>query len=245
MKKFLFPLALACLIAPWAGAQNRAPRERTPAQTFGERATLRKLERSGKNWRTTARYPVFRADMPLTRYASWQSRLEAQRQSQEQIAQFKEYLAGDITPEAPYEFEFAPRLVFYGPNLISLQQNIYYFTGGAHPNSVTTTRNYGLNQGRPKRLTLGDFFRPGSNYRAATMAKVMDKLKTQGADWVVDGTVKDLNTEQLNNFTVDSSGLTWIFSPYEMGPYAAGYIEARLNIGELGPNFRRELLKEQ
>ena len=106
------------------------------------------------------------------------------------------------------------------------------------------TRNYGLSNARPKLLTLGDFFRLGADYRAATMPKVPAKLNDQGANFVVDGTVKKLETAQLNNFMAEPDGLKWIFSPYDVAPCAAGVAEAKLKISELGPNFRRELRKK-
>lgn len=120
----------------------------------------------------------------------------------------------------------------------------YLDTHGAHPNSFISTRNYGQFGGRPKRLTLGDFFRPGSNYRAKTTVILLAKLrKNESAMWIDDGTVKEITTDQLNNFRAAPDGLTWIFNPYEMGPYAAGYVETKLSLNDLGPDFRREMLK--
>ena len=245
MKNPLLLAALLCVVAPLgAAAPVLAQEQPTAARTFGSHARLAKFKRSGKHWNATATYPIFRAATPLARYASWQTRLEAETRTNAHVAEFKKYLAEDETSDEPYEFGLTPRLAFYGSKLISLQQSTYYYAGGAHPNSDIATRNYGMSGARPKLLALGDFFRPGSNYRAPIAAKILAKLKAQGADWVLDGTIKNLETDQLNNFSAGKDGLKWIFSPYEMGPYSAGYIEAKLSLKELGPDFRRELLRQ-
>lgn len=244
MKHSLLLAALTCFVAPLSiHTVAHAQEQKTAAETFGSRARMGKVARSGKGWKASALYPIFRADTSLARYAGWQARLEAEKQTKAQAKDFQKEFATGIMPVQTYEFTLTPRLNFYGTNMISMEQVLFYNTGGAHPNSTVQTFNYGMSGTRPKLLTLGDFFRPNSNYRVQVAAQVMAKLKAQGAEWVQDGTAQKLTTAQLNNFSVAPDGLTWIFSPYEMGPYAAGFIEAKLTLRELGPEFRRELLK--
>ena len=232
----LAPLAFS---APVAHAQE----PQSPAQSFGSRASVKKIKRDGKGWSAAASYPVFRADQPVARYANWRLRTDAQMQLSAGVAQLTEDFARGIKPDSPYEYGLTPLLSFYGPNLISLEQIEFWDMGGAHPSTVINTRNYGISGGRPKIMTLGDFFKSGSNYRAATANKVLTSLKRNGAALVIDGTIKTLDTNQLNSFVAEADGLKWVFSPYEMGPYSAGVIEAKLKLSELGPDFRRELLK--
>ena len=243
MKTHILLATLLCCGAPIATVSH-AQTATEPAQSFGSRARLKEIKRSGKNWEASATYPVFRAATPLARTANAQLRSDAQTQLRAGIAQLTQYLADDPPPENPYEWDLAPRLSFAGPNAISVEQDIFYDMGGAHPNTVINTRNYGSSGNKRKRLTLGDCFAPGANYRATTANKVLAKLKQSGASSVADGTVKSLTTDQLNNFVIEADGLKWIFSPYEMASYAEGIIEAKLKISELGPNFRRELLKK-
>ncbi len=246
MKKPIFLALSACLVAPLALAAPvaRAQNSLSPTQSFGARARLAKIKRSGKGWSAAATYPVFGADTPVARYANWRLRTDAQSQLRAGVAQLSEDFERGITPDIAYEYGLTPMLAFYGANLISIEQIEFFDMGGAHPSTVIGTRNYGGSGGQPKRLTLGDFFVNGSNYRTTTLKKVLARLAENGAPSVVDGTVKTLNTDQLNSFVAEADGLKWIFSPYEMGPYSAGAIEAKLKISELGPDFRRELLKQ-
>ena len=243
MKTHILLATLLCCGAPIATVSH-AQTATESAQSFGSRARLKEIKRNGKSWNATASYPVFRAQTSLARYANSQLRLDAQKQLSAGGAELAKYLADDPAPENPYAWELTPRLSFYGPNAISVEQDIFYDMSGAHPNTVINALNYGRSGGRLKRLTLGDCFAPGSQYRAATANKVLAKLKQSGASSVADGTVKTLTTAQLNNFVIEADGLKWIFSPYEMASYAEGIIEAKLKISELGPNFRRELLKK-
>lgn len=115
--------------------------------------------------------------------------------------------------------------------------------GGAHPNSYTTVFNVGMTNGRPKLLTMGDFFEPNSDYRSRTNGLISKKLEKQGnADWVNDGSLKMLSTNQLNSFIVTKRGMEWIFDPYEVGSYASGSHEVLLSPTDLGTGFKKSWL---
>ena len=240
----IFKPALLCLLVLPLALPARAQEEKPNGLSWRGRAHLKLIKRHNEKWDIRATYPQFVAQTPLARYASWQERLEAQSEVAGTVKDFAGYSKEDSDALGDYEYQATPTLHFIGPNLISLGNFVYVDTHGAHPNSYIDARNYGQVNGRPKLLTLGDFFAPNSNYRAQTTAMLLAKLrKDERAMWITDGTVKEITTDQLNNFRVEKDGLTWIFSPYEMGPYAVGYVEIRLSLKELGPDFRRELLK--
>lgn len=237
-KSALFCLPILLFALP-AKAQDDAPK----GISWRGHAQLKMVKRHNTKWNVRATYPAFTANTPIARFASWQERLEAQSEVARTMKEFAGYMK-DEDALGDYTFEAKPTLNFIGKNLVSLENFAYIDTHGAHPNSWINARNYGQINGRPKIFTLGDFFRPNSNYRAKTTAALLAKLrKDERAMWIADGMVKEITTDQLNNFRVAPDGLTWIFNPYEMGPYAVGYIETKLSLKELGPDFRRELLK--
>lgn len=240
----LSKFTLLCLILAPLALPARAQDEKPDGLSWRGRASLKLISRHNAKWDVRARYPVFTADTLIARFASWQERLEAQKDVASTVKEFTGYIKDSGDARGGYEYQVTPTLHFFGPNLISLQNFAFIDTHGAHPNSFISTRNYGIVNGRPKLLNLGDFFRPNSDYRAQTYAKIMGKLrKDESAMWIANGTVKEITTAQLNNFTVAPDGLTWIFNHYEMGPYAVGTVETKLSLKELGPDFRRELLR--
>lgn len=236
--------ALLCLTLLPCALPAHAQDDLPKGLAWRGRAHLKMVKRHNANWQVKATYPIFAANTPVSRFASWQERLNAQSEVASTVKEFVGYIKDDSDAMGGYTFDVKPTLHFVGPNLISLANFAYIDTHGAHPNSWLDARNYGIVNGRPKRLNLGDFFRPNSAYRAQTHAKIMDKLrKNENAMWIADGMVKEITSDQLNNFRVVPDGLTWIFNPYEMGPYAVGYVATKLSLKELGPDFRRELLK--
>jgi hypothetical protein len=117
----------------------------------------------------------------------------------------------------------------------------YQYADGAHGDTPRTTFNFALVNGQPKRLQLADFFAPGMDSRRHVQALLMAKLhKDSRAQFI--GEVKTLSTAQLNRFVVERDGLRFWFDPYEVASYAAGPIDVKLTVAELGPDFKGSLL---
>jgi hypothetical protein len=144
----------------------------------------------------------------------------------------------------PYEYQGEGTVTFAQPaRLISAVLDIYKFAGGAHGDAWYFPFNYGVIEGRLKRLVLGDLFRPNSDHQRLVSTAVIAKLKAdKDALWVHDGQMSGLTVEQFNRFSITPRGLVFLFNHYEAGPYASGRFEITLTIQELGPGFRRELL---
>lgn len=207
-------------------------------------ARLKTLTARGKHFDAKAAFPIFRARTPLARFANAQIRHQT-------VTAFRAWLENtrkqvrDFAPGVPLDYQSASdSTVFLAPRLISLRFDAYQYDGGAHGMSWMRPFNLGFIGGRSKTLVLGDFFQPGTPYRALVKTKIFAKLRRNpSAMWVADGSVKTLETAQFNNFVVESDGLRWFFNPYEMGPYAMGPFEIKLSLNELGPGFRRDLLR--
>lgn len=98
--------------------------------------------------------------------------------------------------------------------------SITTYTGGAH--GLQVTRTFSFDQyGAPIALT--DLF---SNADAGLKSVAMFvegeiiKKKIADTEWIKDGTAP--REENYRNFVVGETGVTFIFDPYQAGPYSAG-----------------------
>ena len=191
---------------------------------------------------------VLRSRTPLALFVNREEATRSRRDFDQFLAEWRrdlKSLARDkATLSGDYGYEDKSALTFCNPaKLICVRHENYRFMGGAHGIEGVDPVCYGFKAGKPARLTLGDFFKPGTNYRALVGAKLMAGLKANSsAAWVQDGTLSSVSAGQLSNFQVERGGLRWWFNPYEAGPYAVGYIEVKLSVKELGPGFRADLL---
>jgi len=193
-------------------------------------------------YKAVSQYPVFNSRSPLARYANAQLKKAAVSDYKDFLAQARRDIkAGAVEAERTYEYQSGAMLGRYAPpKLISLNVTDYRYLGGAHGLAIISGITYGLVNGKPKVLTLGDLFVPGTPYRSRVEKLILAKLKQNpGADWVHSGEVKTLTADQLNNFTVVKDGLEWSFNPYDMGPYSSGIITAKLSPAELGTGIKR------
>lgn len=120
--------------------------------------------------------------------------------------------------------EISYHTTFADKNLISLLVWTYQFTGGAHGNSLSTTFNYDLQNGRL--LKLADLFQPNSNslkiisgYCITTLTK---ELGGEGIDpeWLRNGAGPKAENYKSWNLTPD--GLQITFDAYQVAAYAFG-----------------------
>ncbi len=115
-----------------------------------------------------------------------------------------------------------------GGDIVSIRFNVSIYSGGAHPNSHSTTLTFDLKEGRE--ITLEDLFLPGAEYldglSKASNEAVINYYKWLGedpdTDWVATGTEPD--ELSFKSFNLKPTGIELTFDPYHVGPYAAGTI---------------------
>lgn len=100
----------------------------------------------------------------------------------------------------------------------------YQFTGGAHGISWTKGLNYSLETGQL--LTLDDFFSPEQKAKlpAALTRLLCWQLGMADADTakLSEMGYYPENIKPTDNFCVTSTGITFLYTPYEIGCYAIG-----------------------
>lgn len=94
------------------------------------------------------------------------------------------------------------------------------YTGGAHGLEVTHTINFDKNG---IRLSVGDLFTNGMDGLKTIAPYVqgqLNKLAISDKDWIAEGAAPSVQNYQ--NFLVTEDGITFMFDPYQVAPYAAG-----------------------
>lgn len=116
--------------------------------------------------------------------------------------------------------------------LLSLTYEIgWYGAGAAHPNSFFETFNFSYD-GRLQLLTLSDFFKSETQSVKKISKLCIDQLcreywtrvgqrpDEEQLKWFENGAGE--SEENFKAFTVSSDHFTFLFSPYQVGPYALG-----------------------
>lgn len=157
------------------------------------------------------------------------------------IAQTRQSLK-TFTPPGQLQFEIIPASSYEKGNVASAVQLVFDYSGGAHPNTGYTFYNYWNSQP----IKLARFFAPGFDANRHVSYLLLEKLvNNPQANWVQDGTVRELTAAQMEHFQVKPGGIAWTFAPYELGPYVSGTVIQFLSADQLGPMFRRGMLLGQ
>lgn len=131
-------------------------------------------------------------------------------------------------------------------DFISLYVQLFDYSGGAHPNTSYTGATWGLVDGEARRMKFADYLPEGADPVDIASKLVVPKLVEMGASWFVSGGVGERRTfltpEEANNFVVTPRGITWIFSPYEAGPYSDGAFFVKVSWQEIRHELDRKAL---
>ena len=127
--------------------------------------------------------------------------------------------AGELS--YPYTYESTVNPTLLTADTLSLRETVFYYTGGAHPNTVYRSLTFQRTDKKVKQLGLKDLFQAGAAYRPVLLEAVTKKLRARHAAWIEDGSVK-LKARDLGVFNLTERGLEFTFDPYAVGPYAQG-----------------------
>jgi len=111
-----------------------------------------------------------------------------------------------------------------------------YWGGAAHPNSYAA--QIILNNTTGESVNYHHFFKPTSDQAMVKLLSKNFKKYYKESPWTV--SENDLLT---NNLTFHSNGVTFHYSPYEIGPYAMGYVEITVSYKQLLKHLNSEGLE--
>lgn len=130
---------------------------------------------------------------------------------------------GGAPPGQPWSLEIGHSEPYRTTKLAAVRLNGYDFRGGAHGMPVIETLVVDLADGRL--LAAADLFRPGSDWPAILSDRSRAALTGRDLlgpdwDWLQRGTAPERANYQ--HLMPGADGLTVIFPPYQVAPYAAG-----------------------
>lgn len=149
----------------------------------------------------------------------------------------------------PYAMEVRHEAVSQEDGFISVRQEAYVNSGGAHPNYFLGGALYAVEGGGPVPITsiLADPAAFGARLKTGLVdAKIERGYDSSARDYLIDqvdeylGTDANAGSEWANNYVLNPStqedvfgGITVLFSPYDVGPYAEGSFEITIPAAEL------------
>ena len=113
--------------------------------------------------------------------------------------------------------------------VVSLINEFRNYSGGAHGMYGWYGVNFDSETG--KRLTVSDICTDANKLYTAIIKRLYADHDNRAFD-NLDGTLMKLIVEDTINFVIEPRGVTFIFNPYEIAPYAAGLITATILFDE-------------
>lgn len=125
---------------------------------------------------------------------------------------------------------------YLSEKVVSINQLVYEYTGGAHGNYATVNSVYSLENGN--KLKIEDLI---IDLKSADLIKlIVDKLvKIEGRDANSYFGLDEISLEN-NNFYLTSKGLVFTWGIYEIGPYAIGETMVLIPTEEIKPYLKDE-----
>ena len=115
------------------------------------------------------------------------------------------------------------------PSLWSYAMDVYEYTGGAHGNRYLLIQNYDLQTGNAvseQDLFTDDYYEPLKSLLLEALIAQTDEAETKKDLRRLGYSVDDVVPNE--NFYVTAEGITYVYNPYEIAPYAMGCIQISL-----------------
>jgi peptidoglycan-N-acetylglucosamine deacetylase len=186
-----------------------------PVVTSWPSAQVRKetITENPKGYEITAAYPITQSEGLTAMFRDFVTdQIEGFKTDTTEAGELPEGFR-DMTLDITYE-EFRNKLA---DNYVFL---IYSDTGGAH--GLQTTKTFSYDE-KGNQIQLKDLFTNGAKGLGVISDYVQKELaKREFADkaWIAEGSAP--TEENYQNFVIEDTGVTFIFDPYQVAPYAAG-----------------------
>jgi len=139
------------------------------------------------------------------------------------------------------------KIRFSSPDIVAMEFKGKEYTGGAHPNYYTELSNFKTKDG--SKISLAELFQADSLPKLTAIAEkhFRDNQKIPSDKTLKEtGYFFDTGVFKLpDNFSISSTGITFLFNPYEAAPYALGDISFDVPYEELKDILKPEGLISQ
>lgn len=196
-------LAVATLSTPAFAAQNHV------------------LIREDTGWIATAVFPQIDGDSPLRQLARDRAAAITHKDQHDFIVWAKDDVKTNGSPDSQYSYQSTPTVTLMTPKVISILWTNESDIGGEHPNVAYDTLDVGLVHGKPKVLTLTDFFVPGVDANGIAARAIINTLMNDpDAIDVQEGRLNALTPGLVGKFTLGDTAITFVLSPDIAGRFA-------------------------
>ncbi len=150
------------------------------------------------------------------------------------VGRFNQMLADFPDYKQRWSYNLEGSIAYDSLDVITIEFNLYSFTGGAHPNAEVTYKSYDAQSG--EKLQLSDIVADVEKVTELAEQKFrQQKQLAADADLNKAGYTFDQNQFALNeNFGVLEKGIIFYYNDYEIAPYALGPTEILLTYEEVG-----------
>ncbi len=132
----------------------------------------------------------------------------------------------------PNSFDVNYEITVANKDFISILFSFFEYTGGAHPNTTTSSFNYDLNRNAP--VNLANLFMPNSNYlKVISDYSIKELKKLETATFTDEGASP--KPDNFHSWNITFAGLKITFDRYQVGPYAVGEHEVVVPYSLLKP----------
>lgn len=142
----------------------------------------------------------------------------------ENAKELYEYNVANGYPVMVYEVIAEYTITYNEDFIVSLYQDEYQFTGGAHGNTIRSSQNWDLRVG--KRLPLCYFYPKNPYYVIDILKQINSQIKKQieeGINQYFENYCElVLETFRLNSYYVVPNGIIIYFQQYDIAPYSSG-----------------------
>jgi len=145
----------------------------------------------------------------------------------------------------PFLLEINYRLEYTSNRLVSIMMHYFTYEGGAHPNTMNYSYNYGIEE-RNQILLYGGMFSDGYDFLDFLSVYCYEDICRQyteaGMDlanvdsWIKDGTDPS-EPENFENFYFTEDAFAVHFDQYEVGPYSMGPFTVNIPYEEFDGNL--------
>ena len=149
---------------------------------------------------------------------------------QDEVEKFYEEFKDEAT-FLPYTFEQTVALEFVVGDYVSGVTTNYSYTGGAHPNTVKTGFTYSTSNG--KLLTLDEALEGADKLRERAVAAFQEKIVADPSLYFADAATTVEQEIDQAQFYLAPDGVHFLFQPYDIAPYAAGFQEVTISYPEV------------
>jgi len=132
-----------------------------------------------------------------------------------------DYNVANGYPTMVYELVFHFTITYNQAPIISLYQDEYTFTGGAHGSTIRTSQNWNLEYNEP--LSLNDVYSNRPDYLLFILREINRQIPEKGADLFFDNYCSlVLETFKPNQFYLTPNSVVVYFQQYDIAPYSSG-----------------------